>query len=269
MSLLPLFLLPLAGALAGLSAAFFGIGGGVVVTPLLYTLFPQLPPAGIISCSMGVILMNSSLNSWHFWRQNAYQSRLYLIMGIPLAGGILLSSMLVSYLTPQITKPLLGLLILAAMIHLILRTPPGPASKMAPLGKGKKLLVALCALISGIISGASGVGGGLLLIPVMTILIKAPLASLPPYLNASIAMGSLTGVISYALQTPTEPLFSNHFLENWQIGYLNPALSLFIFSGAILSSHHGARLSRQIDPALAKWLFVAMLGFFAARMLLA
>ena len=268
MSLAPLFLLPLAGALAGLSAAFFGIGGGVVVTPLLYTLFPQASPASIISCSMGVILMNSSLNTWYFWKQNAYQSRLYLYMGPPLAVGMLISSLLVSSLSPQTTKPLLGVLIVIAMVHLILRPPPGPSSPMRELDNKHKSFIALWALISGIFSGVSGVGGGLLLIPVMTIVVRAPLSALPPYLNASMAMGSLTAVLSYTLQSPMTPPFKNHFVEGWQIGYFNPLLCLLIFSGALLSSRYGVRLSRQIDPQWAKWLFITMLGFFATRMLL-
>ena len=258
----------MAGSLSGLTSAFFGIGGGVLITPLLYTLFPELPPAGVISCSMGVILMNSSLNSWYFWRENAYQSRLYLFMGIPLALGILISSLLISVLSPQVTKTCLGLLILATMIHLVVRQPSSSSRPLRDPGNRLKFLVATAALISGILSGISGVGGGLLLIPVMTTVVKAPLSSIPPYLNISMVVGSMTGVISYAIQSPPSPLFQSHPLESWQMGYFNPALSLIIFSGALLTAHRGVRLSKQINPELARWFFVALLGFFAARMLL-
>ena len=267
MSFLPLLILLLAGSLSGFAAAFFGIGGGVIITPLLYTLFPQLPPAGIISCSMGVVLMNSSLNSWYFWRQNAYQSHLYLLMGIPLATGIFISSQMVSFLSPQTTKTFLGFLILASMIHLVMRRPPGPSSPLQNPNNKQKFLIATAALFSGILSGISGVGGGLLLIPVMTAVIKSPLSQIPPYLNASMAIGSATGIISYILQSPNAPLLPNHFLGSWQIGYFNPLISLVIFSGALLTARLGIRLSKQINPERARWLFVALLGFFATRML--
>ena len=268
MSALSLLILFLAGCLSGWASAFFGIGGGVVITPLLYTLFPQLPPAGIISCSLGVILMNSSLNSWHFWRQKAYQSRLYLFMGPPLAMGILGSSLLVSHLSPTATKTLLGLLILGAMGHLILRPPPSSSSSLPHLTKGQKILVAGASLFSGILSGVSGVGGGLLLIPVMTTIVKAPLSQIPPYLNVAMAMGALTGVTSYALQSPPESLLGGHPFESWRVGYFNPVLSLLVFSGALLTARWGVRLSKQIEPNRARWFFVALLGFFALRMLL-
>ena len=268
MSALPLLFLFLAGSLSGFTAAFFGIGGGVIITPLLYTLFPELPPAAVISCSLGVILMNSSLNSWYFWRQKAYQSQLHLFMGPPLALGILASSLLVPLLPPQATKTLLGFLILATMVHLVLRPPPGPSSPLPVLDNRQKFLVAAAALFSGVLSGVSGVGGGLLLIPVMTMIVKAPLSLIPPYLNISMAMGGLTGIISYTLQTPSAPLFPGHPLGDWQVGYFNPVLSLAAFAGALLTAHRGVRLSKQVNPARAKWLFVALLGFFAGRMLL-
>ena len=129
--------------------------------------------------------------------------------------------------------------------------------------------MAAAALFSGILSGISGVGGGLLLIPVMTAVIKAPLSQIPPYLNLSMAMGSTTGIISYTLQSPAAPLLPDHPLGSWQIGYFNPLISLIIFSGALLTARMGVRLSKQINPERARWLFVALLGFFAIRMLTA
>ena len=212
--------------------------------------------------------MNSSLNSWYFWRQQAYQSRLYLFMGPPLAAGLLGSSLLVSHLSPSSTKTLLGVLILVAMFHLILRPPSSSALPLMALSSGKKALVAGASLFSGILSGASGVGGGLLLIPVMTTVVKAPLSQIPPYLNIAMAMGALTGVTSYAIQSPPDSLLPHYPFESWRIGYFNPALSLIVFSGAILTARWGVRLSKQIDPNRARWFFVSLLGFFALRMLL-
>ena len=185
-----------------------------------------------------------------------------------MAMGIFASSLLVSHLSPSATKTLLGVLILCAMSHLILRAPSSSPLPLRAISGGKKILVAGASLFSGILSGASGVGGGLLLIPVMTTVVKAPLSQIPPYLNVAMAMGALIGVTSYAIQSPPDSLLGGHPFESWQVGYFNPALSLIVFSGALLTARWGVRLSKQIDPNRARWFFVSLLGFFALRMLL-
>ena len=95
----------------GFISSFFGVGGGVLMVPGLYMIFPELPHQTIISTSIGVIFFNGVLNSFNFYKKGKIPNIKmvsYLSLGMVLGGQ--LGSRLTYLFDQHTTKKLLAVI---------------------------------------------------------------------------------------------------------------------------------------------------------------
>lgn len=109
-------------------------------------------------------------------------------------------------------------------------------------------LLAVVGLIGGLLSGAFGVGGGFIMVPLLILLVgfdqrRAAATSLVAIIPTAIA-----GTTSYALQGQTELL-----------------AGLIIAAGGIVGSLIGTRLLRDLPIGWLRWGFIALLLAVAVR----
>ena len=69
MSLELILILILCGVMTNIMSAIFGIGGGVLMVPILYTLFPQFPLQMIAATSLTIVMGSSFINLIYFYKQ--------------------------------------------------------------------------------------------------------------------------------------------------------------------------------------------------------
>ena len=82
MSLQLIFILILCGVMTNIMSAIFGIGGGVLMVPILYTLFPQFPLQMIAATSLTIVMGSSFINLIYFYKQKVsinYKAMLILV----------------------------------------------------------------------------------------------------------------------------------------------------------------------------------------------
>lgn len=113
------------------------------------------------------------------------------------------------------------------------------------------LVLVLIGLAGGILSGAFGVGGGIILVPLLVTFAhldqrRASATSLLAILPTSIA-GSIT------------------YIANGEIDFVAAA---FIAAGAIVGAIIGANLLKRIPIVWLRWMFIALLVIIAVRLLL-
>jgi uncharacterized membrane protein YfcA len=111
--------------------------------------------------------------------------------------------------------------------------------------------LAITGVVGGLLSGAFGVGGGILMVPLLINLVgmdqrRASATSLVAIIPAAIA-GSLA------------------YLARGQVDVL---ASLFLGVGGVVGAYFGTRLLRRLPLGLLRWMFVALLVVVAVRMLL-
>jgi hypothetical protein len=106
------------GALAGLAAGFFGIGGGIVMVPVM-TLLLGVDILRAVATSLFVMGPSAVVGS----AQHYIQGNLHLEFAIPLALGIILGAQLGSFAATRIPKLLLqrlfGVVLLYSAINMI------------------------------------------------------------------------------------------------------------------------------------------------------
>ena len=159
-----LIILMVLGALTGMLSGLFGIGGGVVLVPMMviFLKFEQRLAAGT---SVAAILPAAVVGGIGY----AVQGNVDWIAALSLAVGVVVGAQIGSWLLSRVPTAFLRwafMVFLAVVIVSLWFVVPqrDDAIQMSPLVAG--LLVAT-GIITGILSGLLGVGGGIVVVPVL------------------------------------------------------------------------------------------------------
>ena len=261
-----LFLL---GLIVGPVSSFFGVGGGFIVVPGLYWPYPDLPPQVVISTSFGVIFLNGLVNIRNFLRASLRPRwKLAISIALIMAMGALVGSTLSFRLSVYALKNFLAcVLVFNAVMTLFAKT----SQEEAPvISLRKRALIPAFSLIflAGVMAGITGLGGGIILLPVFYHLLKIPFRKLSLYSNIAMLGSCFVGVVNYivlGLNGRVVP-WGNSVLDGFQWGYFNGALALCIFVGAFVSSPLGVWAKKRVRGRQDKYLFSALLLFLSGRL---
>jgi uncharacterized membrane protein YfcA len=164
-------LLPL-GLLAGLLSGLLGIGGGLIFSPVLLAI--GLPAHAALATSTLAIVPTTLAGSWtHLRSQQLPSAAVAAIVGGAVSGGLLFSrsgQALPGWLLLALQAGLYGALVLIVGPSQPEPSEPaeapeaaeGQAAASTPHGK-----LVLVGLVAGAASGWLGIGGGLVMVPLM------------------------------------------------------------------------------------------------------
>ena len=228
LSLLPILT---AGLAVGLISTIFGIGGGILMVPLLTAITP-LTQVEAMATSLTTVVMITSWNTWRYHRQGLV---IWKVAGMVVLGSAICSA-IAAYIATFLPEKLLVGFMLGFLLFLAWKTfgireiKPGdkPAGPVAAFGIG-----ALCGTIAGLV----GIGGGSITTPLLLVsgLVKNRTAA--PTSNAIMVCTAGAGALTYAFRGP----FAWPHLGLVQLDY-----SLLMAAGAITSSFIGMRINSRI-----------------------
>ncbi len=241
-----LLLIPM-GIIAGLLAGLLGIGGGLVFSPLLLGL--GLPPHQALATSTLAILPTTFAGSWTHLRNRTLPLGGAAAIGLGALAGGLVFSHLGGGLQGWVLLGLQALMYLALSLVIEPRSPlPGEAAPAAPLPFGP---LALVGLVAGCASGMLGVGGGLVMVPLMV-------RGLALRVYTAIRLSTLAVFASAAVS-------SLAFLAD---GRGNLAMALVLGLSAGLGASWSAQRLQRVSEARLVWLlrlFCLLLALDAGR----
>lgn len=256
------------GLIIGLISSFFGVGGGFITVPILLSIFKGYPPPFAVGTSLAMISINASLNSWRFRKAGRHPDG--KILSVMIAGiflGSMIGARIGDYISPQLFKWVFLTLLIVSAINTLLKKNssaldhPTFTKKHYAIGAG-------AALLAGICSGLIGIGGGIVLIPIFTILLSLPYSWVPTYSNAIVMFGTLSGALTHLLSQSFSYQYQIPWLNSLQVGNVNFGVMALIFCGSLFSSAWGVKLGPKVPPRIHRWLFALMLFTVAGKMLL-
>jgi uncharacterized protein len=259
---------------AGGFGSLVGIGGGLIIVPVLTTVLGYDIKVAIAASLIGVIA-TSIAASGHFPATGIADRRLAMTLLVATALGGLTGGLVGRYLDARVLALLFGLLLLFVALQMTRQlrasgragaagavTDPGDQgfdtsyvepttgqvigyrAHRLPMGTG-------ISYIAGNISGLLGVGGGIINVPTMTVVMGVPIRVAT---TTSTFMLGATAVTSAML--------------NEASGRLDPLLAAPVALGVFLGARSGALLSRHVSPRQLRIVFVGVALFFAAQMFL-
>ncbi len=263
-------LLVILGLFTGLISTIFGIGGGIIIVPMLYNLFPTLSPQTIINTSLCVIFINSILNCYNFKKKGKTPNLLLtLALSIGIAIGMAIGANVSINLQKDVLKIILAITLTIIAIKTLFKKSNSAKEDMnfKPI-VSKSLLIktSLFSILGGIIGGLTGLGGGIILVPLMIGLVNCPFSWIPVYTNPAMVAGTFTAIVTFMVNSNTSDI-SIPIIENFQWGNLNILIVLLIFSGTLITSPIGVKIGKKIPKNVTKYLFSSLVIFFVIRII--
>lgn len=261
--MLSLFIYIVAGAVVGFVSGLFGIGGGVVVVPMLLPIF-QAQGLGMdvamhmaVGSSLATIVITGLSSARAHWRLgNLLLSALpWLVTGLVV--GALIGAQVAAALSGDVLRIIFALFMLALAARMVLAPEP-PAGRTMP----RAGWVTAAGVVIGGVSSIVGIGGGTLLVP---FLIASGVAmrqavGTSSAAGVSIALAGSVGFIIAGTGEDQLPALSTGYIYWPAVGGITVA-SVFL-------APLGARVASRLPAVWLRRGFAAFLVIVGLRLLL-
>lgn len=232
------------GLVSGVLAGLFGVGGGIVMTPGLQVLLGASP---IVALATPLpVILPTALTGAHTYRR---AGELDLRAAAWMTGSGVLASVLGALLTRFVDPHLLLVvtaLLLAYQAGGILR---GSRDRRGPSFRPTAMMFIAIGLVAGFVSGLLGIGGGLVMVPMLAGWLGMPLKrALGTSLLAIVAL-VIPGTITHAL-----------------LGHIDWMLVALVTIGSVPGARLGAHLAlgareRTLRLSVGAFLFVIAIAY--------
>jgi len=242
------------GTAAGVFGSLLGLGGGVLIVPLLTLVF-GLELREAVGVSLVSVIMTSSVAAGVYLERHTADLRLGMRLELFTAIGALIGGSIAFLLAERLLALLFaGLLIYVAVSMLRARTPAAPAG---PPGEPETYEVrnmrlgVVGATGAGVLSALLGVGGGIVKVPLMHLGMGVPLRVATATSNLMVGITAAASAVIYVIHGGVDP-------------YVAGPTVIGVFLGASI----GSRISHRVDVRVLRFLFVAVLLYTAFEMLI-
>jgi uncharacterized membrane protein YfcA len=255
------------GAGTGFASGLLGIGGGAVMVPVSLWLILAMDVAPDIAIriafgtSLLVILPTAISGSWRHNKERAVRWKTALILGsCALVGGVV-GATLAAHLPERVLKVGFGGLILAIAVWMGLGLMP-KLRREAAEPRENFGLVAACGFPIGIVSGLTGIGGGVLIVAVLVLALNFPMHIAVGTSVASIILASLGGIVGYIVNGLGVP-----GLLPYSLGYVNLPIWLCLAATSIPLAQLGARAAHALPAKPLTYIFIAFMVYAGLEMI--
>lgn len=238
--------LPLIGLFGGILSGLLGLGGGVIILPLL-TLLGRVPLKLATGTSLVHVMFAAAAGTLSHYRAGKVDFRGGLLLGVAgIGGGFLGSFLSVPLSTHALNLIFLFLVALAIFLLFIpLKSDEGNYIK----GSFNKIEGILIGLGCGFLVGLLGVGGGFILIPLMIYLLRIPLRET---IGTSLLIILISSVGTLGAK--------------YGVGHIDITITLLVVSGSIGGALLGAYVSRKIHVKYLRFILLSLLSLIFISM---
>lgn len=227
------------GAFAGMLGGIFGVGGAVFTIPVLRILL-GLSGQAAVATALPLTLPTALGGSWAYLKHGLLKRKTILLCGIvgslfSIFGALLTGSVSGSFL-------MLACGFLFLFLSLFIRRQPPFARLEACTLREKAAKSASIGAFAGFLSGFLGIGGGPILVPLLTYFRQIPLKKAIPCSLAIIGIYALPGSLAHI-----------------SLGNLDLSVFLPAALGTLLGAQLGARISLGIKEEKLKNMFSLLL----------
>jgi uncharacterized membrane protein YfcA len=250
------------GLVAGVLAGLLGVGGGIVIVPVLYHLFTLL---GIdesvrmhaaVGTSLATIIPTSIMSSRAHRKRGSLDMALIKRLMPSVIVGVIVGSVASRFLSGASLTAVFASIALLVAINMTFKRDGFAVADGLPGTAGTALLG------SGIggVSTLMGIGGGTLSVPILNAL-RVPMhtaVGTGAMLGTFISVPGALAFVLNGLDVPLRPPFS--------LGHVNLLGFALIVPATLATTGWGAKLAHAINAKRLRQVFAAFLALTAARM---
>ncbi len=272
--------LVVSGVFAGLLGALVGIGGGLIVVPVLVLGFGVDIKIAIASSLVAVVASSTASGSVYVGK-GLTNLRLGMLLEVATTIGGISGGLIAVYIAPNVISALFSILMVVTCV-LILRTKDpvkkpdrasnGPVAIESAKEDVGKLggsyydpylkteihydvenvpLGSFISFFAGVLSGLLGVGGGFIKVPAMALGMKVPMKVAAATSNLMIGVTAISSLFVYFAR-----------------GFVQPLIAAPVALGVVGGALYGTSVAQKISPKMLRKIFAAILVIVAVQMIL-
>lgn len=234
---------------AGLISGFFGVGGGIIVVPImvigLHFAQKQAQATSLVMISFGGV---AGVTTYALAQNVAWLPALFIVLGS--LAGAWIGAQIVQKLPDQKLQIAFGVLLILIALRMFFSNPSDGGNELPAITALVILGYLASGFAMGIFSAMLGVGGGILLIPILIF-----------FFGFSQLLASGT---SLAVMIPTALLAATRLtragLTNWPMG-------IRLGAGAVVGALVGAMLAFRVSGSVLQIGFALLLIAISGQML--
>lgn len=253
-------LLVVLGFFAGLLGALTGIGGGILLSPILALHF-GIPIRQAIGTSLVAVITTSAASSSVHLQRHTTDIRLGMTLELATSFGAAVTAYLVGYFNRNALEGLFAAFLLYSSITILKRGGKVKPEEALATGNGGQTVIPPyepqryplglgMSLVAGALSGLLGIGGGPIKVPLMYIFMKVPLMVATATSNFMIGVTAAASAMVY-------------YRRGDILVEIAAPLAVGVFMGSLL----GARLAPRIHTRHLAYLLVAIMLYLAGSLL--
>ena len=242
------------GFVGAFVSGLVGVGGAIVMVPLLYYVPPVLGVGSldikhVAGITMAQVLAASAVGAVAHGRGAMVHRQLAVVGGAAMAAGSLIGAIGSRYVSGRGLLTIFAVMTSVALPLMFVR----PAPHAAPAGDGthvpfnRATAVTLPGLI-GLASGLVGAGGAFLLVPVLIAILRVPVRV---SIGTSLAMISASALMG--------------FLGKAITGQIPLGLALAVIAGSLTGAPLGARISHRAPITVLRVVLAALIAVVSVR----
>ena len=257
-------LLALSGLLAGAFGALLGLGGGILIVPIL-TLGFDMPLAAAVGTSLICVIATSTGGAAVNVRAGRADVRLGILLGAGTVVGALTGGVAAGLLPERVIAGLFAGLLAYTSYRMgrealrrpdttgEQRRPSTPSETAGGSDPGHRRLPAALggSFVAGNVSGLLGVGGGIVIVPLLHLTMGAPMRVAVATSNFMIGITAAAGAYAYLFR-----------------GDVDANVAAPVVLGVAIGSALGARWSGRVRQGWLVGLFVVVMLYVASQMAL-
>lgn len=252
MTTLLLIVLFTLGLIGGFFSGLLGIGGGIIMIPLLLYVPSSLGLEAIsMKTAAAITIVQSLAGSFSGVVIHKKNNFVHLQLLIYMGSGVVFGSLMGSFFSKQINGDvMLGIFAgMALMATLLMFIPYKKDDDLAVINvEFNRYLAFSVALLVGVLGGIVGQGGAFILIPLMLYVLKIP---------TRIALGSSVAITFLSA--------SAGFIGKWGTGQIPFVMAIVLVIGALIGAQLGGRLSNQLPTASLRTILSVLITFTALK----
>jgi uncharacterized protein len=257
-------ILPFLGFLIGIVAAMTGVGGGIFIVPLL-TLTYSFSPANAVGTSLTTITFTAVAATLSYSRQKRIFYKGGILLAVATAPGAVLGAYLTSVVPAMLLGLIFGVFLILVAIRIVFengfkkRKKPeeaelrseGILEKDLLANKNHLAIGLVLGFFGGVTSGLLGIGGGVVIVPVMTLVLSMSV-------HYAVATSMLTMIVTSAAGV------GQHFV----LGNINFEFALLLAVGSVLGAQVGTYVSKRLSDKSLRRVFALVLLVVSIQMIL-
>lgn len=269
MATLDLVLILFVGAYcAGFVGSLTGLGGGVIIIPLM-TLLLGVDMHYAIGTALVAVIATSTGSAAAYVKEGITNLRMGMLLEIATTIGAVIGAMLLAYINPNIIAVIFGIVLIYSAINsfrkkqehtlthsgkvaVFFKLPGSYPTKDGPVQYGVKNVVGGFSMmgIAGVFSALLGIGSGALKVLAMDIIMKVPFKVSTTTSNFMMGVTAVASSVIYL-----------------QRGYIVPQFAMPVAMGVLLGAITGSRILIKSTPAKLRIFFAVVILFLAINMM--